>query len=139
MPRSTSTRARSRSASSGSCSSAARSTPEYTGGEALYHLYFVQKTSWPYPWLRDALSPEALRTLATWFSRGVIATELALALAPLWPFRVVAIGGTAVMLGMVAVSTLNLLSVMACLIGLLLAQRAGSVSSGGGITPSAGL
>ena len=118
-------------------------TPEYTGGEAFYHLYLLQKTSWPYQWLRAALSPEALRTLATWFSRAVIAGELALALAPLWPYRVAAIGGSIVMIGMVAISTWNLLSVMACLIGLLLAllgaQGDGAVSSGGGSTPSAGL
>lgn len=118
-------------------------TPEYTSGDAFYHLYFVQKPSWPYSWLRQVLSPDALHTLAAWFSRVVIAGELALALAPLWPYRAVAIAGTAVMAAMVVISTLNLLSVMACLIGLLLAllprQGDGSVSSGGGITPSAGL
>ncbi len=96
-------------------------TSEYTSGEAFYQLYFVQKDSWPYPSLRDALSADALRALATWFSRLVIAGELALALCPLYPYRLTAIGGTAVMAGMVVISTWNLLSVMACLIGLLLA------------------
>ena len=96
-------------------------TGEYTSGAAFYHLYFVQKTSWPYPWLRDALSGDALRVVATWFSRVVIAVELAVALSPLVPYRVAAIGGTIVMAGMVVISTWNLLSVMACLIGLLLA------------------
>jgi hypothetical protein len=96
-------------------------TGAYVEGHALYELYFVQKDSWPYPWLRDTLSPEALRELATWFSRVVIVGELALALCPLYPFRVAAIGGTIVMVGMVVISTWYLLSVMACLIGLLLA------------------
>lgn len=97
-------------------------TPEYTSGEAFYQLYFVQKDSWPYPWLRDAVSPDALRSIATWFSRSVIAAELVVAAgALLAPYRVVAIGGTVVMIGMVVISTWNLLSVMACLIGLLLA------------------
>jgi hypothetical protein len=96
-------------------------TAEYTSGEAFYHLYIVQKQSWPYPWLRDTVSADALRTIATWFSRGVIGVELALALCPLVPYRLAALGGTAVMLGMVAISTFHLFSVMACLIGLLLA------------------
>lgn len=125
-------------------------TPEYTSGEAVYHLYFLQKDSWPYPWLREALSADALRALATSFSRFVIVVELAMALCPLWPYRLTAIGGTVVMIGMVAISTWNLLSVMACLIGLLLAllpiddrrrdQRdgAGASSSGVGIVPSRG-
>lgn len=97
-------------------------TPEYTSGEAFYQLYIVQKDSWPYPWLRDAVSADTLRAIATWFSRGVIGVELLVAGgALLAPYRVVAIGGTVVMTGMVMISTWNLLSVMACLIGLLLA------------------
>jgi len=81
----------------------------------------MQKSSWPYPWLRDAVSPDALRAIATWFSRAVIGVELALALSPFVSFRRAAIGGIAVMLVMVLVSTWYLTSVMACLIGLLLA------------------
>lgn len=96
-------------------------TPEYTSGEAFYQLYFVQKDSWPYPWLRDVLSPDALRAVATWFSRVVIAGELIIALCPLLPYRLTAIGATIVMIGMVVMSTWNLLSVLTCLIGLLLA------------------
>jgi hypothetical protein len=124
-------------------------TSEYTSGEAFYQLYFVQKDSWPYPWLRDALSADALRTLATWFSRVVIAGEIALALSPLYPYRIAAIGGSIAIAGIVVISTWNLLSVMACLIGLLLAlvfvdgerdHGAGDgMSSAGGMTPSRGL
>lgn len=96
-------------------------TPEYTGGEAFYQLYFVQKDGWPYPWLRDAVSADALRVIATWFSRAVISVELVIAMCPLLPYRLTTIGGTVVMAGMVVISTWNLLSVMACLIGLMLA------------------
>ena len=68
------------------------------------------------------MSADTLRAIATWFSRGVIGVELLVAGgALLAPYRVVAIGGTVVMTGMVMISTWNLLSVMACLIGLLLA------------------
>lgn len=123
-------------------------TSEYTSGEAFYQLYFVQKDGWPYSWLRDALTADGLRSLATWFSRIVIVGELTLALSPLYPYRVTAIGGSVVMVGMVVISTWNLFSVMACLIGLLLALLAvgdrsqgvgGATSSAGGITPSRGL
>jgi hypothetical protein len=90
-------------------------------GDALYHLYFLQKPSWPYPWLRGALSPEALHAIATWLSRAVVGVELLLALSPLARSRVAAIGGIAIMSAMVVVSTWYLLSVMACLIGLCIA------------------
>jgi len=96
-------------------------TGAYVTGEAFYQLYFMQKSSWPYPWLRDAVSPDALRAIATWLSRAVIGVELALVLSPLVSFRRAAIGGIAVMLAMVLVSTWYLTSVMACLIGLLVA------------------
>ena len=96
-------------------------TGKYFSGEALYHLYFLQKTSWPYPWLRDTLSAETLHAIAAWFSRAVIAGELLLALSPLLPFRIAAIAGMSVMIGMVVISTWYLTSVMACLFGLYLA------------------
>lgn len=96
-------------------------TPEYTSGDAFHQLYFVQKENWPYPWLREVFSADGLRTLALWFSRIVITGEVIMALNPLLPFRVAAWFGTAVMATMVVVSTWNLLSVLACLIGLLLA------------------
>jgi hypothetical protein len=96
-------------------------TGEYWNGEAFYQLYFVQKPGWPYAWLRETYAADTLRVIATWFSRGVIVAEVALALSPLAPYRVVAIVGICAMVGMVLLSTFYLLSVMACLIGLLLA------------------
>ncbi len=96
-------------------------TAEYWSGDAFYQLYFMQKAGWPYSWLRESVAPDTLHALATWFSRSVIVAELALALGPLAPYRVVAIGGTIAMIGMVLISTFYLLSVMACLIGLLIA------------------
>lgn len=96
-------------------------TSEYWNGEVFYQLYFVRKTGWPYAWLRETFAADTLRVIATWFSRGVIAAELTLAMSPLAPYRMVAIAGTIAMVGMVIISTFYLLSVMACLIGLLLA------------------
>lgn len=92
-----------------------------TTGDALFHLYFEQKVNWPYSWLRTHYEPATLRVLALWFSRGTVAVELLLSLCPLVPSRIAAIGGICVMVAMVGVSTLYLMSVMACLIGLLVA------------------
>lgn len=98
-------------------------TGAYASGEALFHLYFVQKPNWPYSALRESLDPQTLYVVAKWFSRVTIVIELVLAAMPLLPFRIAAIGAIVVMVGMVVVSTWYLLSVMACLIGLLVALR----------------
>jgi hypothetical protein len=100
---------------------AGKLTMEYWSGDAFYQLYFIQKSGWPYSWLRESVAPDTLHVLAAWFSRSVIVVELALALNPLAPFRVAAIGGTLLLIGMVLISTLYLFSVMACLIGMLIA------------------
>ncbi len=92
-----------------------------TNGDALFHLYLQQKPNWPYPWLRDTLSPTTLHTLALWFSRGTVGIELLLSLCPLMPSRIAAIGAIFVITAMVVVSTFFLMSVMACLLGLLVA------------------
>jgi len=96
-------------------------TGAYVVGDAVYQLYFIQKSNGLYPWLRETLSSESLHSLAVWFSRGVIVVELFLAANPLVPSRIAATSGIVLMLAMVAVSTLYLMSVMACLIGLLAA------------------
>lgn len=95
-------------------------TGDYTGGAAFHELYFLDDR-WPYAWLRERVAPEILREAATWFSRAAIAGELAMATLPLWPVRWAAIAGIAFMIGMIAVSTLYLLSVLAAPIGLLAA------------------
>ena len=92
-------------------------TPEYLSGEVLYHVYFLQKQTLFYPWLRDALDPEALRSFATVFSWGVIGTEAALATSVFWRPRIALWACAAVCTAMVAGSTVYLASVMAPLVG----------------------
>lgn len=107
--------------------------PAYTSGEALYHIYFLQKEEWPYPALRAALAPETLRALATGFSWAVIACEAALVVGVAAPHRIYVWFACAVMAGMVAISTLYLLSVLAPLAAVLVAAlclRRGSTSMG---------
>jgi hypothetical protein len=96
-------------------------TEAYWTGEALYNLYCLQKANFPWSWLRHGLSPEALRAFATWFSRATVFMEGVFVLSPLLPYRALATVGALVMGAMVVFSTLNLLSVFACLLGLVLA------------------
>lgn len=96
-------------------------TGAYVHGDAFYHLYFIQKDSWPYTALRAALSPTALHGLAVWFSRAALAVELGLVALPIAPWRIATRVAIAAIALFVLVSTLYLVSVMACLIGLLLA------------------
>jgi hypothetical protein len=94
----------------------------YFSGEALYHLYFLQKDGWPYTALRAAVSDPALRTIARWFSRLVIAGELALALGPVVPHRPYVWAACAAIGLMVLSSTFYLFSVLAALVGVLIAS-----------------
>ena len=94
----------------------------YWSGEAFYHLYFVQKSSWPYGALRGAVSDATLHTIARWFARVVIAGELGLALGPLVPHRAYVWGACAVVAFMVLSSTFYLFSVLACLAAILVAS-----------------
>ena len=93
-------------------------TPEYLSGEVFFQVYFLQKEVLFYPWLRATLHADALRALATAFSWAAIAGEGLLATAVLWRPRLALAASAAVCLGMVAVSTPYLFSVMAPLVGL---------------------
>ncbi|MEM7788617.1 MAG: hypothetical protein AAF594_12915 [Bacteroidota bacterium] len=92
-------------------------TPEYISGDVLYHVYFLQRETLFYPWLRATLDPEMLRTLATWFSWSVIALEAALATCVFWKPRVALWAAALACTAIVAGSTIYLASVMAPLVG----------------------
>jgi hypothetical protein len=94
----------------------------YLSGEAFYHLYFVQKDSWPYGALRAGVSDATLRTIARWFSRAVIAGELGLSLGPLVPHRAYVWAACAIIAFMVLSSTFYLFSVLASLAAILVAS-----------------
>lgn len=96
-------------------------TPEYWSGEALYHLYILQKENFLYPWLRETFDPSALRAMAAWLSRGAIVVELAVACGIAYPCRRTLRLSAWVMAGIVLVSTWYLFSVMGALIGVALA------------------
>jgi hypothetical protein len=92
-------------------------TAEYWSGDAVYHIYFLQKQSWPYPWLRATCSTELLQSMAMVCSRMLLVVEGLLAgfvlFRPEWALRTAAW----VMLGIMAASTPWLFSVMGPLLG----------------------
>ena len=92
-------------------------TADYWQGTALYHIYFLQKNNFIYPWLRETLSAADLQTLALWFSRCVIVAEFAVAALILCASRKTLLLSAAVMIAVAAISTSFLFSVMGSLIG----------------------
>ncbi len=96
-------------------------TGDYASGEALLHIYMERKENVPWTWLREVLDEEGRRTVMVWFSRVTIVMEAAVALLPLYPVRAGAAFAIAAMVGIVVVSHITLTSVMACLVGLMIA------------------
>ncbi len=96
-------------------------TPEYWNGTALYHIYFLQKDNFIYPWVRTTLDETTLRSLATVFSRAVIFAEFGIALLVFRPSRGTLLLSAGTMVGIAVISTSFLFSVMGSLIGIALA------------------
>lgn len=96
-------------------------TDAYLSGEALSHIYLERKENLPWTWAREALDKDVQAALMVWFSRLTIAMEAALALLPLYPARAGAVFAAVAMVGVVLVSHWTLTSVMACLVGLMIA------------------
>jgi hypothetical protein len=94
----------------------------YFSGTALQHLYFEQKTGWPYAWLRASTTAATRMMLARWFSRAVIGGELLLAIGPLAPHRPYVAAACVAIAFMVACSTFYLFSVLASLAAILVAS-----------------
>lgn len=63
-------------------------TSEYIDGMVIYETVFRGGGSFVHDWMRSVLEPAQVRSIATGFSRVVIASELALATSVLWPSRV---------------------------------------------------
>lgn len=96
-------------------------TPEYWDGEVMGRIFIVQTDQSPVGKILRHLSPELQKTAATWISRAVIGVEALLALSPFFPYRFVAVLGSAVFVVISIFSTWRIFSVLACLMGMLLA------------------
>jgi lipoprotein signal peptidase len=95
-------------------------TPEYWSGEVFFQIYFVDRDFWVFNLLRSRFEPETLREIATYYSRMVIGTEMAVAGFWLLPRKVAAVLTLIVLLCLTLFSNFNLFSVTFCLIGLCL-------------------
>ena len=93
-------------------------TPGYWSGEVFYEIYFAQREFWIFSLLRQNLSQEMLTTVACYYSRFVIITEVAGAGLWLLPPRLACALGIAIFLSIALFSNTNLFSVMCCLLGL---------------------
>lgn len=62
-------------------------TPGYLDGSVLHGIYFADRDHFTFALSREWLDPASLQTAARYYSRTVIALELALASLPLWPAK----------------------------------------------------
>lgn len=95
-------------------------TSGYWSGEVLYEIYFTGRDYWLFNWLRGSFEEPELRTIACWYSRFVILTELSCGALWLLPRRTASGLAIAVLLGIALASNTNLFSVVTCLLGLAL-------------------
>lgn len=92
-------------------------TAEYWDGRVLYDIYFVDRDFWVFHRLRDQFDAQALRGIATWYSRSVVVLETCCGLG-MWllPARAAAFLGVAVFFSIAFFSNVYLFSVLWCLI-----------------------
>lgn len=95
-------------------------TPGYWSGEVLYQIYFIDRDFWFFNILRNRLEPDSLRAFATGYSRMVIITETMCAFLWLLPPHIASAIALSVFVGIIVFSNFNLVSVMACMLGLCL-------------------
>ena len=50
-------------------------TPEYWSGQVLYDIYFEHRRFWTFNLIREHFDGEQVRTIATYYSRGVVLVE----------------------------------------------------------------
>lgn len=94
-------------------------TPEYWSGEVMFDIYFRDRDFWLFNYLRDTYDAETLRTIATWYSRKIIAAETLFGFG-MWllPSKWAAAAGVTIFFSIAFFSNLLLFSVLWCLVGL---------------------
>ncbi len=95
-------------------------TGEYWNGTALYQLYFVQKGTFVFSFMRETFDEATLQTVAVYFSRLTVVLELLLGTILFWPLRWAAIGIMGMIIGKVFLSLFQLVSVVGPLFVLML-------------------
>lgn len=95
-------------------------TSGYWDGAVLYDIYFADRNYWTFNVLRSWFDPAELRSIATWYSRFVILTELLGPIAlVILPRRAASLVGMVILFGIALLSNLQLFSVLTCLLSLL--------------------
>lgn len=93
-------------------------TAAYWSGEAVYHIYFMQKDLFVYSWMREHFDEPMLRSIACVFSRVLVLVESLWATVFLWPARLAGMATIVLSVAIIAGSTWMLFSVMGGIIGL---------------------
>lgn len=95
-------------------------TADYWSGQVMFDIYFVDRNFWTFNLLKGVFEVDALREIATWYSRMVVVTETVFGFS-LWlmPTRIAAIAGMVLLTSIALFSNFLLFSVMACLIALM--------------------
>lgn len=93
-------------------------TPAYFNGDAIFYIFFAERTYWPFSWLVN-FPIDQQREIARILSLSIVAMEGFIALGPLVPFRFYAIVVPVLLLGFVIMNTWMILSVVLSLVGLL--------------------
>ena len=96
-------------------------TPEYWSGETLYHIFFVQRETVLFSAVRARFEAGDMEQLARGLARGAVVAEGVLACALLIPPRLLCWIGVPLLLGMMAVCSYLLYSVLGGLLFLILA------------------
>jgi hypothetical protein len=96
-------------------------TPQYWSGQAFADIFMSQNYGLVGEWVRSHYPENVIRIHFEWISRLVILGECFLALAFLWPYRIVFWIGIPFMAGISLFTTGWIFSVLFCLIGLLVA------------------
>lgn len=94
-------------------------TSEYWSGQVFYEIYFADRDYWVFNWLRETFDEQALRQIATWYSRKVVVMET-IAGFGLWllPARYAAAAGVVIFTSIALLSNFLLFSVLLTLVGL---------------------
>jgi len=96
---------------------------EFLSGATIYGIFFENRIYWPHTWIRETLSPVGQKLLAQTAAGLIFAAEGFLMFAPVWSCAITLVLLSAATVFMVVFCTYNILSVIACLLGIAAACR----------------
>ena len=97
-----------------------KATAGYWSGEVMFEIFFADRNYWFFNLFRDHFDEPALRTIACWYSRMVMSTEIACGAIWLLPKKLASFSVIPVLCGIALFSSTYLFSVVSCLLALAL-------------------